>query len=71
MLKNVARLEHVIGSRIFHFLCDPDSPLNEVRDALAVFNEYVDKVEAAARGSQNPEPVQENPAPLEEQPKQE
>lgn len=48
MLKTIAKLEHVIGDRVYHMLCDHDSPLNEVKDALNQFIAYVIKVENIA-----------------------
>jgi len=48
MLKNVARLEHKIGERVYHFICDSDSPTVEVKDALRQFLGYALQVELVA-----------------------
>ena len=41
MIKGITRLEHKVGDRAYHFLCDQDAPLGEVHDALAKFKSYV------------------------------
>ncbi len=51
MLKNITRLEHKIGERVYHFLCDADSPLTEVKEALTEFTWF-----AANVGKQVPIP---------------
>lgn len=41
MLKNVSRLEVQIGEKLYHFVCDSDSPLGEVHDAIAKMKSFV------------------------------
>ena len=41
MLKNISKLEVKIGEKLYHFLCDCDSPLGEVHDALAKMKSFV------------------------------
>lgn len=41
MIKQITRLEHKVGDRVYQFLCDNDSPVGEVHDALTVFKAYV------------------------------
>lgn len=41
MLKNIARLEHKVGERVYHFMCDCDAPLGECHDALMKFKDHV------------------------------
>lgn len=41
MIKNLIKLEHKIGDRVFHMYCDPDSPLGEVHDALSAMKAYI------------------------------
>ncbi len=48
MLKNITRLEHIASDKVFHFLCDMDSPVELVKNALRSFMEYVDQYEKAA-----------------------
>jgi hypothetical protein len=57
MLKNLIRLEHKIGEKVYHFLCDTDSPIGEVKEALMQFGMFATQV------SNTPPPVQ--PAPVE------
>ncbi len=45
MLKNISRLEHAIGDRLFHLTCDQDSPLHEVKDAVLEFLKFICRVE--------------------------
>ena len=49
MLSNLSRLEHKIGDKVYHFLCDCDSPLSHVKDALLAYLAYVAKVEETHR----------------------
>lgn len=41
MLKNISKLEVHIGERSYQFLCDMDSPIGEVHDALASMKDFV------------------------------
>jgi len=45
MIKQITQLEHVIGDRVYNFACNPQSPINEVREALYKFLGYVDAIE--------------------------
>lgn len=49
MLKNVVRLEHKIGERVYHFMCDNDSPTSEVKDAIFQFSAFVASIEKQAQ----------------------
>lgn len=49
MLKNIARLECKIGERIYHFTCDNDSPIVELKEALFQFCRYVGHIEDNAK----------------------
>ncbi len=41
MLKNVTKLEVKIGERLYHFLCEVDSPIGEVHDVLSSMKAFV------------------------------
>lgn len=41
MIKNITRLEYKAGDRVYHFLCECDSPTGEVHDALSAFKSKV------------------------------
>lgn len=41
MIKNITRLEHKVGDRIYHFVCENDSPLGEIHDALSKFKSCI------------------------------
>ena len=59
MIKNVTRLEHKVGDRVYHFLCDNDSSLGEIHDALAKFKSYVVEIINAAEKQKEQVPVEE------------
>jgi hypothetical protein len=43
MLKNLVKLEKKVGERVYQMICDPDSPLGEIHDALHEMKDYVVK----------------------------
>lgn len=47
MLKNISKLEVVIGEKVYQMICDSDSPLEHVKEALFQFQKYVGQVEDA------------------------
>ncbi len=49
MLRNLIQLEHVIGEKPFRFICAPDAPIQQVKDALLEFLKYVGKIEDEVR----------------------
>lgn len=77
MLKNLSRLEHVIENKVYHFVCDMDSPLNQIKDSLFQFIKYVGQVEDSLKKqheeAQKPQPVVEpiQPVVVENQPVEE
>lgn len=60
MLKNLVRLEHKIGDRIYHLFCDPDSPTAEIKEVCTQFMARMVHIEQAAAESSKkiPEEVQ-------------
>ena len=59
MIKSVTRLEHKVGDRVYHFMCDNDSPLGEIHDALAKFKSYVVEIINAAEKNKEAVKVEE------------
>ena len=61
MLKNVSRLEWKIGEKNYHFTCETDSSLTDVKESLCQFLKYVglieDRVKAAQAEKQEETPV--------------
>lgn len=49
MLKNIATLQHVIGSNAYRFECDAQAPIAEVKESLCEFMKYVGNIEDAAK----------------------
>ena len=45
MLKNISRLESVVGDKIGHFYCDNDTPLHVAKEMLFQFQKYIGQVE--------------------------
>lgn len=41
MISNITKMEIKIGERVYQFLCDCNSPLGEVHDALAFMKSHV------------------------------
>ena len=54
MLKNISRLEHKIGDKVYHLLCDSDSPLNEIKESLFQFLKFIGQVEDTVKAQQPP-----------------
>lgn len=63
MLKSVAQLEHKIGDRVYQFVCDPASPVQEVMQALSKMmgwaSQLEDQIKAqqAQQAAQMPQPT--------------
>jgi hypothetical protein len=45
MLKQLARLQHVIGDNVFQLLCDNQAPTTEIKAALSAFWQFIEQVE--------------------------
>jgi hypothetical protein len=45
MIKNLVRLEVMIGDKIYHLTCDPDSPIESLKEALFQFQRHVGQIE--------------------------
>ena len=52
MLKNISQLESVIEGKVHHFLCDSDSPLTHVKEALFQFQKFVGQIEDNIKSQQ-------------------
>lgn len=61
MFKNIARLECQIGDRIYHLMCDHDSPISELKEALCQFTGYAVAVEKAHQDAQKAEHEAQEP----------
>lgn len=51
MVKNLSGLVHTVGEKIYHFVCDNDAPLTDVKDALFQFMGQVSKIEDAVKAN--------------------
>ena len=54
MIKNLNALEIKVGERIYKLLCDVDSPLGEVHDALLQMKGFIVKTINDLHASQQP-----------------
>lgn len=53
MLKNITKLECSIQGKSFQFLCDNDSPLEYVKEALFQYLKYVGQIEDQVKTQQD------------------
>lgn len=49
MLKSISKLELKIGEKLYEFMCDHDSPVEHVKEALCQFIKYAGNVEDAVK----------------------
>lgn len=45
MLKNISKLELKVGEKVYQFICDNDSPLSDIKEAIFQFQKYIGVVE--------------------------
>jgi hypothetical protein len=64
MLKNLVRLETQVLEKNYQLICDPDSPIAEVKVALDQFMKMVEAIEADALRKREEQQAKE--VPLEE-----
>lgn len=58
MLKNVSRFEHKIGDRIYHLICEMDSPIEDVKTALHQFMGHIEFIEKKTKQQAEEQPAQ-------------
>jgi hypothetical protein len=49
ILKNITKLEIEIAGKMYHLLCDQDSPIEHVKESLFQFLKYVGQIEDAIK----------------------
>jgi len=59
MLKNISRLEHKIGERLYHLTCDMDSPLLDVKEAVFQFLKYIGQCEDSVKSQEEAKKVED------------
>ena len=52
MLSNLVQLFHQVENKACRFICDHDTPLNTIKEALFQFQKYIGQVEDAAKAQQ-------------------
>lgn len=76
MLTNISKLQVQVDNKAYQFLCDVDSPLASVKEALFQFSKYVGSIEDQVKANQEAQAKQaaeSAPAPIvpvEEKPKE-
>lgn len=74
MIKNLSQIELLIENKICRFICDHDTSLVIVKEALFQFQKYIGQIEDAAKSQQeaSKDQVKIEPIPqVDEEPKQE
>ena len=59
MLKNISKLEIAINEKSYQLLCDMDSPLQDVKEAVFQFQKYIGKIEDQVKEQQDKLKAQE------------
>lgn len=49
MFSQLAVMAHRVGERVYHLMCAPDSPVEEIKSALWQFSANIAKIEEQAR----------------------
>lgn len=52
MLSNLVQLAHQVENKVCRFICDNDTPVAIVKEALFQFQKYIGQVEDAAKAQQ-------------------
>jgi hypothetical protein len=65
MLSNISRLQVQIGTKMYTLLCDVDSPLADVKEAVFQFQKYVGQIEDQVKEMQRQKAEEEEKAKLE------
>jgi len=61
MIKNVTKFELAIGDRIYHFLCDMDTSIGDVKEALFQLQKMVGQIEDNIKAQQSQVPPGASP----------
>lgn len=70
MQKMLTQLEFKVAEKVYHFICDPDSPLEHVKEALFQIGKYVGAIEDAIKAQQAKEAAEKAKAQQPEIPEQ-
>ncbi len=71
MLKNLSRLESVIGDKVGHFFVDNDTPISVVKEMMFQFLKYIGQIEDQIKASQEEKVSSEEKKSETEEPKTE
>jgi hypothetical protein len=71
MQKMITQFEHKVGEKLYHFVCDPDSPIEHVKESLFQFMKYVGAIEDAIRAQQAKDAAEKAKLPVTDEVKSE
>jgi hypothetical protein len=71
MLSNLIKFELKIADKAYHFLCDPNSPIEHVKEALFQFQKAAGQIEDNAKAQQAEVAKQQQTPPIQEEVKKE
>jgi hypothetical protein len=60
MLKNIVKLEIMLADKIYQFLCDNDSPLEHIKEALFQCQKLIGQIEDNIKSQLEAKKAQEN-----------
>ena len=66
MFQNLIKFEHQIGDKVFHFICDPNSPIEHVKDALFQILKKVGAIEDSVIAQQAEKAAADQKEPVSE-----
>jgi len=71
MLKNLCQFEHIIESKVCRFICDNDTPIHFIKEALFQFQRYIGQLEDTAKAQRSAPIVDDVPVASPENPPEE
>lgn len=67
MMKNIIRIEFAIVDKVYHFMCDSDSPIEHIKEALFQCQKYIGAVEDQLRAQMAAKAAEQAPVQAQEQ----
>lgn len=59
MLKNLSQLKCIVNEKEVNLLCDQDTPIEFVKEALFQFSKYIGQIEDAVKVQQESQKIEE------------
>lgn len=64
MLKNLVQLEHIVADKVCRFICENDTDINIIKEALFQFQKFIGSVEDIAKANKEAIDKENQPAPI-------